>query len=95
MFSLVFVVIMHMRSDTGLKVTFVFSTMIIPTLRIDFAPLPELYKQTFFPPDEVNSCKSVAFINKWAVNKLKSSTVLFATHTDIRSDPIKAYDFIA
>ena len=75
MFSLVFVVIIHMRSDTGLKVTLVFSTMIIPTLRIDFAPLPELYKQTFFPPDEVNSCKSVAFINKWAVNKLKSSTV--------------------
>ena len=95
MFSLVFVVIIHMRSDAGLKVTFVFSTMIIPTLRIDFAPLPELYKQTFFPPDEVNSCKSDGFTNKWAVNKLKSSTVLFDTHTNIRSDPIKAYDFIA
>ena len=78
-----------MRSDTGLKVTFVFSTMIIPTLRIDFAPLPELYKQTFFPPDEVNSCKSVAFINKWAVNKLKSSTVLFATHTILEAIQLK------
>ena len=48
MFSLVFVVIIHMRSDTGLNVTFVFSVVIIPTPLIDFAQLPELYKQTFF-----------------------------------------------
>ena len=41
MFSLVFVVIIHMRSDTALNVTFV-------TPLIDFAQLPELYKQTFF-----------------------------------------------
>ena len=47
-FSLVFAVIIHMRSDAGLKVTFLFSVVIIPTPRIDFAPLPELYKQTFF-----------------------------------------------
>ena len=62
MFSLVFVVIIHMRSDTGLKVTFVFSVVIIPTPRIDFAPLPEFYKQTFFPSDEVNSCIPVSLI---------------------------------
>ena len=56
MFSLVFIVIIHMRSDTELKVTFVFSVMIIPTPRIDFAPLLKLYKQIFFPSDEVNLC---------------------------------------
>ena len=43
MFSLVFVVIIHMGSNTGLKVTFTFSVVIIPTPRINFAPLPELY----------------------------------------------------
>ena len=57
MLSLVFVVIIHMCSDTALKVTFVFSVVIIPTPRVDFAPLPELYKQAFFPSDGVNSCK--------------------------------------
>ena len=62
MFSLVFVDIIHMRSDTVLKVTFVFSVVIIPTPRIDFTSLPELYKQTFFPSDEVNSCKPVSLI---------------------------------
>ena len=62
MFSLVFVVIINMRSDTGLKVTFVFSVVIIQTPRIDFNPLPELYKQTFFPSDEMNSCKYVSLI---------------------------------
>ena len=48
MFSLVSVVMIYMRSDTGLKVTFVFSVAIIPTPQIDFAPLPESYKKTFF-----------------------------------------------
>ena len=62
MFSLVFVVIIHMRSDTGLKVTFVFSVVIIPTPQIDLALWPESYKQTFFPWDEVNSCKPVSLI---------------------------------
>ena len=51
-----------MRSDTGLKVTFLFSVVIIPTPRIDFAPLPQLYKQTIFPSDEVNSYKPVSLI---------------------------------
>ena len=63
MFSLVLVVIIHMCSDTGLKLTFVFSVVIIPTPRIDFALLPELYKQTFFPLDELNSCKPVSLIH--------------------------------
>ena len=61
-FSLVFVVIIHIHSDTGLKVTFVFSVVITPSPRIDFAPLPELYKQTFLPSDEVNLCKPVSLI---------------------------------
>ena len=52
-----------MRSDTRLKVTFVFSVVIIPTARIDFAPLPELYQQTFFPSDELNSYKPVSMIS--------------------------------
>ena len=51
-----------MRSETGLKVTFVFSVVIIPTPRIDFAPLLEYYKQIFFPSDEVNSCKPVSLM---------------------------------
>ena len=45
MLSLVLVVIIHIHSDKWLKVTFVLSVVIIPTPRVDFAPLPELYKQ--------------------------------------------------
>ena len=62
MFSLVFAVIIYTCCDTGLKVKFVFSVVIIPIPRIDFAPLPELYKQTFLPSDEVNSCNNVSLI---------------------------------
>ena len=62
MFSLVFVVINYMCSDTGLKVTFAFFLVILPTPRIDFDPTPELYKETFFPSDEWNSCKPVSLI---------------------------------
>ena len=42
MFSVVFVVIIHFRSDTGLKVT-LYSVVIISTPWIDFTSLPELY----------------------------------------------------
>ena len=57
MFSLVFVLIIHMRSDTGM---FVFSVVIVPIPRINFGPLPELFKLTFFPSDKVNSCNLVS-----------------------------------
>ena len=43
MLLLIFVTIIHIRSDKNLKVTSVLSAAIIPTPRIDFAPLPELY----------------------------------------------------
>ena len=62
MSSLVFVVIIHIHSDTGLKITFVFSSVIIPTPWIDLVLLPELYKQTFFRSCEVNSSNPVSLI---------------------------------
>ena len=62
MLSLVFVVIIHIHSDTGLKITFVFSSVIIPTSWIDLVPLPELYKQTFLRSYEVNSSNPVSLI---------------------------------
>ena len=63
MFSLVFVVIINIRSDTGLNVTVLFSVVIIPTVQIHFDPLPELHKQTFFPSDEMNLFKPVSLIH--------------------------------
>ena len=62
MLPLVFVVIIHIRSDTGLKVTFVLSVFLIPTRWVDFILLSELYKQTFFLSDEVNLCNPVPLL---------------------------------
>ena len=38
------------------------SVVIIPTPRINFASLSELYKNSFFPWDKVNSCNPVSFV---------------------------------
>ena len=56
MLSLVSVAKIHIRPNKGLKVTFVLLVVLILTPWINFALLPELYKQTFFPSSEVNSC---------------------------------------
>ena len=50
--SQVLVVMIHISSNTGLKVIFVLSVVIISNPQIDFAPLP----------DEVNSCIAVSLM---------------------------------
>ena len=50
--SQVLVVMIHISSDTGLKVIFVLSVVIISNPQIDFAPLP----------DEVNSSIAVSLM---------------------------------
>ena len=56
MLSLVFAVIIQMRSDSGSQVTLVLAVVLIPTPRIDFTPLlPEFCKQTFFSQMKVKS----------------------------------------
>lgn len=61
---LAFVAIIHIRSDKALKVTLVLSAVIILTPQINCmnASLPELYKQIFFPSNEVNLHNPVSLI---------------------------------
>lgn len=54
MLSLVFVFIIHIRSDASLKIMFVFSLSTISIPLLDFVPLRGFYKQTIFLLDQIS-----------------------------------------